>query len=182
MDKSEFNTIEKFLKDVLNYIINELYKPNFYTAERYTKVFIKELRELLKKFIKIKLELKSENNSNSGKKEERLGLQIIKILAIIEDVCDPDEEMPYPIPPKVNLDLCIYIKEDFNNLLKGASLYGKKYNSESAKRTKRYKKYENNHSKDKIKLGTNLAHSKKSKRKRKIKRKRKRRTILKKKK
>ena len=76
------------------------------------------------------MELKSENNSNSGEKEERLGLQIIKILAIIEDVCDPDEELPYPIPPKVNLDLCINLKERFNILLKGASLYGKKYNSE----------------------------------------------------
>ena len=180
MDKSEFNTIEKFLKDVLNYIINELYKPNFYTAERYTKVFIKELRGLLKKFIKIKLELKSENNSNSGEKEERLGLQIIKILAIIEDVCNPDEELPYPIPPKVNLDLCINLKERFNILLKGASLYGKRYNSESARRTKRHLRYVKKHSKDKRKLGTILVHSKKSKRKR--KRKRKRRTILKKKK
>ena len=175
MDKSEFNTIEKFLKDVLNYIINELYKPNFFTAEKYTKVFIKELKRIFKIFKKIKLELKSENNSNSGEKEERLGLQIIKILAIIEDVCDPDEELPYPIPPEVNLDLCINLKERFNILLKGASLYGKKYNSESASITKRHLRYVKNHSK----LGTNLAHSKKSKRKRKIKRKR--RTILKKK-
>ena len=180
MDKQEFNTIEKFLKDVLNYIINELHKPNFFTAEKYTKVFIKELNRLLKIFIKIKLGLNSENNSNSGEKEKRLGLQIIKILAIIEDVCDPDEELPYPIPPKVNLDLCIELKEDFYSLLKGETLYGRNYNSESAKRTKRHLRYVKKHPEDKIKLGTNLAHSKKSKRKRKIKRKR--RTILKKKK
>jgi len=179
MDKQEFNTIEKFLKDVLNYIINELHKPNFFTAEKYTKVFIKELNRLLKIFIKIKLGLNSENNSNSGEKEKRLGLQIIKILAIIEDVCDPDEELPYPISSKVHFDLCINLKEGFNNLLKGEFLYGQSYNSESANRTKRHKQYVKKHSKDKRKLGTNLAHSKKSKRKRKIKRKR--RTILKKK-
>ena len=172
MDEQEFQIQEKILKDTIVSIVNELHKPNFYKAQTLTKELITELRQLLKIFSTLKIKLNSDTTNNIRRSKARFVLQITKILGIIYGICDPDNSynLPYPIPPKVNLDLCIDLKEQFDSLLYGELVFGKPYESERSKRTKRHNQYVKKHS--------NKAYSKKYKRKRK----RKRRTILKKKK
>lgn len=175
MDEQEFQIQEKILKDTIVSIVDELHKPNFYKAQTLTKEFITELRRLLKIFTTLKTKLNSDtNNSDIRRSKARFVLQITKILGIIYGICDPDNsyKLPYPIPPKVNLDLCIDLKEQFDSLLYGELVFGKPYDSERSKRTKRHNQY--------VKKLFSKAYSKKSKRKRKGKKKR--RTLLKKKK